>query len=415
MTMHSQPTQPPAHDSLRADAKVMSLVGLAHGSSHFAHLFLPPFFPFFMVEFGLTYTDMGLMVTLFFVVSGVGQALSGFVVDRLGARPVLFTSLTLFALAALLASQADSYGMLLAAALLGGLGNAPFHPVDFSILNQRVSPARLGHAYSVHGVSGNIGWAAAPAFLIGIATLTDWRFAYLCASALFVGVLAVMVWQREALKTEGVARVHGQTHSDDLQFLKQPVIWWCFAFFLLSSMTLAVVQTYSVPILQAVHHVRLEVAALAVTAYMLSGAVGMILGGFWANRAMNAERLVAVCMVLAAVLMGVAATGWLGGVGTMAVLALMGFAVGIAGPSRDMMIKRATPKGTTGRVYGTVYSGLDVGFALSPVVFGALMDRGWYGLTLAGAAAVLLLAVVAALGVGQRTPPPAPADQPVVA
>ena len=100
--------------------------------------------------------------------------------------------------------------------------------------------------------------------------------------------------------------------------------------------------------------------------------------------------------------MVVCATGWLGNVGTMVALAATGFAVGVGGPSRDMMIKKATPKGATGRVYGTVYSGLDVGFALSPVVFGQLMDRGWYSATLVGAALVLFLAVFAALGVGRR-------------
>jgi MFS family permease len=87
----------------------------------------------------------------------------------------------------------------------------------------------------------------------------------------------------------------------------------------------------------------------------------------------------------------------------MVILAATGFAIGIGGPSRDMMIKRATPRGATGRVYGLVYSGLDTGFALSPLVFGGFMDRGWYGATLLGAAAVLGLSVVAALGVGVRT------------
>ena len=68
-----------------------------------------------------------------------------------------------------------------------------------------------------------------------------------------------------------------------------------------------------------------------------------------------------------------------------------------------MMIKKATPKGATGRVYGMVYSGLDVGSAIAPILFGAFMDRGWYDATLLGAALSLLLSVVAALGVGRRT------------
>lgn len=385
------------------DAKVMSLVGLTHGTSHFAHLFLPPFFPFFMAEFGLSFTDVGLMVTVFFVVSGLGQASSGFLVDRVGARPVLFLSLGLFATAALVASQATGYGMLLLAAFLGGLGNAPIHPVDFSILNQRVSIARLGHAFSVHGLTGNLGWAVAPAFLVGLATLTDWRTAYWGAFALFVLVALVMWVNRETLVTQVVVRPAEHKRMDDFVFMRQPVIWWCFGFFVLSTMTLAVVQTYAPSILQTVHGVSLEAATLTISAYMLCGALGMVVGGFAAGRAQATERLVAVCMSVAAALMLVAATGWAGGVGTMVVLALTGFAVGIAGPSRDMMIKRATPKGATGRVYGTVYSGLDVGFAIAPLVFGALMDGSMFGLTLAGAALTLLLSVKAALEVGKRT------------
>ena len=391
---------------LQQDAKVMGLVGLMHGTSHFAHLFLPPFFPFFMAEFGLSYTDVGLMVTVFCVVSGVGQASSGFLVARVGARPVLFASLGLLAMAALVASQASAYWMLLVAAFLGGLGNAPIHPVDFSILNQRVSPARLGHAFSVHGLTGNLGWAVAPAFLVGLAALTDWRTAYWGAFGLFVGVAAIMAWNRDILVTQVVVRPPEHKRMDDFDFMRKPVIWWCFAFFMLSTMTLAVVQTYAPSILQTVHGVSLEAATLTLTAYMLCGAVGMAIGGFVAGKAQATERLVAACMLTAAVLMLLAATGWMGGPGTMVVLALTGFAVGIAGPSRDMMIKRATPKGATGRVYGTVYSGLDVGFAVSPLIFGALMDNAWYGLTLAGAAATLLLSVKAALMVGQRTQAP---------
>ena len=130
----------------------------------------------------------------------------------------------------------------------------------------------------------------------------------------------------------------------------------------------------------------------------------MLVGGVVAARfPKHSDKVVATCMTAAALLLALCATGWLGGLGTMVVLAGTGFAIGIGGPSRDMMIKKATPKGATGRVYGTVYSGLDVGFALSPVVFGLFMDRGMYAATLAGAALVLLLSVGAALGVGKRT------------
>ena len=84
----------------------------------------------------------------------------------------------------------------------------------------------------------------------------------------------------------------------------------------------------------------------------------------------------------------------------MALAAAAGLGTGLAGPSRDMLIKRAAPPGATGRVYGTVYSGLDIGFALAAPVFGALMDRGQPALVFGGAGLALLAGVGSAWWVG---------------
>lgn len=388
---------------LRQDAIVIGLIGLAHSVSHFSHLLLPSLFPFFRQDFGLSYSELGWLMTLFFTVSGIGQALSGFVVDRIGALPVLFAAILLFMGAALSAALAHGYGGLVLSALLAGLGNAPFHPVDFSILNQRVSAGRIGHAYSVHGLSGNLGWALSTSLLVGIGASQSWRMACLGALLLYALVLSLLVWQRSHLVTgTAVQRARAAT-SRQLDFLRLPVVWWCFAFFLLTTSTLAVVHTYSVSILQSLHGVSLETASATLTAYMLCGAAGMLAGGFIAAQSARSERVVAVCMGMGALLLLLCASGWLGAAGTMVTLAATGLAVGIGGPSRDMMIRRATPAGATGRVYGTVYSGLDAGLALSPLLFGALMDRGWHATTLAGAGLVLMLAVWVALGVGRNS------------
>ena len=387
---------------LRQDATIIGLVGLAHASSHFAHLLLPLLFPVFMREFGLSYSELGLLMSVFFVVSGLGQAGAGFVVDRFGARRVLFAAQALFIAACLLASVVQGYAGLLAVAVLAGLGNAPFHPVDFTILNQRVSAPRLGHAFSMHGLTGNLGWAVAPVFLVGLGQVLGWRGAYVAAALLYAGILLLLVLQRDKLRTEVVVRPPQQASGGDLAFLKLPVVWWCFAFFMLSTMTLALVQNYAVSLLQALHGVSLEAATLTLTAYMLCAAVGIFVGGFVAARRPDSDRVVALCMGGGALLMALCGSGWLGAVGTMAVLAATGFAIGIGGPSRDMMVKKATPRGATGRVYGTVYSGFDVGFAVSPLFFGALMDGGRYSATFFVAAAILLLSVVAAVGVGRR-------------
>jgi MFS family permease len=406
-------TLTPESVPLRQDARIIGLIGLAHAISHFSHLLLPPMFPVFMANFDLSFSQVGLLVTLFFVISGSGQMLSGFIVDRVGARPALFVALLMFALAAVFAATATGYTGLVLSAVCAGLGNAPFHPIDYSILNQRVSAPRLGHAYSAHGLSGNLGWALAPAWLVGWSQLFDWRAAYWAAAALYGVVLLVLLLNRDALRTQTVVRAPaGQAQESSVAFLKLPVVWWCFGYFMLSTMTLSVVQSFAPSILKIVHGVATDTASLVLTTYMLCGAAGMLLGGFVAARhAQHSERVVAWAMAAGALLVLAVASAALGASGTMVALALTGFAVGVGGPSRDMMIKRATPKGATGRVYGTVYSGLDVGFALAPLMFGVLMDQGWYGATLSGAAFTLALAVGAALMVGRLSRLPAP--QPV--
>ena len=401
MTTHA--SAPPLNP-WRKDATVIGLVGLAHASSHFAHLLLPLMFPVFMKTFDLSYSELGFLMTVFFVVSGVGQACAGFVVDKLGARPVLFVALSLLAIGSFAVSLAESYPMLMAGAALLGLGNCTFHPVDFTILNQKVSAPRLGYAFSAHGLTGNLGWALAPVFMVGISAAYDWRTAYVCAALLYVAIFLLLLWQRDSLHAEVVAHKAESSTVSSLDFLKMPVVWWCFAFFFLSTMTLAVVQSFSVSILQAMYHVTFEAATFTLTAYMLCAAAGMFVGGFVAARwQRHTDRVVAGCMLAGAFFMAVCGSGVLGADMTMFVLATTGLAIGVGGPSRDMMIKKATPKGATGRVYGMVYSGLDVGFAVSPLVFGVFMDHGWFGATLLGAAFVLLLSVWVALGVGRRT------------
>lgn len=196
-------------NSLRQDARVIGLVGLAHGTSHFYHLILAALIPWLKPAFGLSYTELGLLMTVFFVVSGVGQALAGFVVDRTGARAMLFFGMSMLGVSAVALSGADSYAGLLAGALLAGVGNAIFHPSDYTLLNQRVSRARLAHGFSVHGISGNIGWAAAPIFLASIAAAQGWRAALLWAAAIPTAVLALLVLNRHALYPDPAARQAG--------------------------------------------------------------------------------------------------------------------------------------------------------------------------------------------------------------
>ena len=391
--------------TLRADARVIALVGLAHGTSHFYHLILAALFPWLKPAFGLSYAELGLLLTAFFVVSGVGQALAGFVVDKVGARSVLFFGMTMLGVSALVLSVAGSYAALMGGALLAGVGNSIFHPADYTLLNQRVSRARLAHGFSVHGISGNIGWAAAPLFMTTVAASSSWRMALASAAILPFLVLAILMLNRAHLRPEPkpVAAPVAAGGEGTLSFLRLRAVWMCFAFFFLTAVALGGIQAFASIGLMQLYGISRELATGSYTAYMLASAGGMLLGGFVGAGRQDHDRTVAIAFAVAAalaLLLGVAVVpGWL----ALPLMALVGFFSGIAGPSRDLMIRAAAPKNATGRVYGIVYSGLDAGLSVGPALFGLVMDAGHPGWLFAGIALFQALAIVTAVGVGGGT------------
>ena len=395
--------------SLRSDATIISLVGFAHGTSHFFHFVIPPLFPWLMREFALSFTQVGAIMSTFYVVSGIGQALAGFAVDRFGGMRVLYSGVALLCVGGLAYASAQSYPMLLVAAAIAGVGNCVFHPADYTIMNRRVSTPRLGHAFSVHGLSGNLGWAAAPVFVIAIAGTYGWRAA--CVGASIVGMLALgFLLARRGDLDDASLLMPGEPAKrpgGSFAFLGVGVVWLCFAFFLLSVMAFGALQNFSPPLLERTYGVSLAFATSALTAYLLGSAAGTAAGGFFAVGGEREEWRVAAslsCAALCAIaLASVLVPGW----SVVALMGLMGFGVGFIGPSRDMLVRRAATSrfgtGAFGRVYGFVYSGIDAGLALAPLAFGPLMDAGRYTQVLWGVAVLQILAIGTALAVGSRS------------
>jgi MFS family permease len=372
---------------LRLDAGVIGLVGLGHLTSHFSQLLLAPLFPWLKEAFAVSYAQLGFLMTIFFVVSCAVQALSGFVVDRFGPRPILFGGLGLLGFAALGYSVSTSYAMLAGFAVVGGIGNGVFHPADYTLLNRKVSASRLGHAYSVHGITGSLGWALAPALVVSLTFAFSWRIALAVAGVLVFAVLVLLMLQRDKLALQPVApAASASAAGGNLDFLKIPAVWMCFAFFFWNAIVLSVVQAFAPEAARQLHGMALSLVAVCLTVYMVCAAGGMVLGGFLAADPARCERIVGIGYGLAAAVALVLALGSLAPGVVPVLFGLMGFASGMAGPSRDLLVKRSTPENATGRVYGVVYAGLDIGQAVSPLVFGALMDHGQYRGVLLGLA-----------------------------
>lgn len=401
-------TDPLVHplSSRKNDLETISLIGFVHGVSHFFHLLLPPLFPWLMPEFGLNFTGIGATMTLFFVVSGVGQALAGFLVDRFGPTRVLAGGIACFVLAGIALYCASGIGSLMLVAALAGLGNSIFHPADFTVLNRKVSQSRLSHAFSVHSLSGNLGWALAPLVMTSLATAFDWRIAGLGASAVACLALGLLYWRRHTLH-DGVALPDSPADTlstSPFAFLSVRAVWLCFLFFFLVTAAFGAIQNFASPVLQTLYGLSLTQGALGLTLYLLGSAAGIIVGGFLAQQQAH-DRLIAGALGLAAALALLLATGISPPSLILPLMAGIGFCTGLAGPSRDLLVRKAATarfgKAAFGRIYGFVYSGLDLGFATAPLLFGPWMDAGEFSRVLIGIAIFQALAIFTALRVAQ--------------
>jgi FSR family fosmidomycin resistance protein-like MFS transporter len=394
-------------DSFRRDVKVIGLIGLAHGLSHFFQLALPGLFPLLKVEFDVSYAALGALAGVFYVASGVTQFAAGFAVDRAGARPVLLGGLALLAGGALVASLMPGIAWLYPVAALMGVGNGVFHPADFAILNSNVDPRRLGHAYSTHGIGGNLGYTLAPVLSYGLGAALGWRSALAIFGVVGLLALGLLATQRAALDSHRASDAHARSLRGSAHLFLQPAILLCFGYFVFQTIAGTGLQTQGAAALNATFAVPLAIAASAISAYLLGGTAGILVGGFLAARTAHHDRVAAGGLFAGALLALVTAAGAVGGGGLLPVFAVMGFVLGATGPSRDLIVRNATPRGAAGRVYGFVYSGLDVGAAIAPVWFGAMLDHGMGRGMFVAIAVVLAIAIATVVRIRRARPAPA--------
>ncbi|HEV8310549.1 MAG TPA: MFS transporter, partial [Methylomirabilota bacterium] len=361
-------------------------------------LVLPPLFPVLRREFGVGYAALGLMMGVFYAASGIGQPTSGFLVDHVGARRVLLGGMGLLTAGIALAALSPSYWLMFPILMVAGLGNSVFHPADYAIVNASVDRDRVGRAYGIHSICGSLGWAAAPPVVVGLSALAGWRTALAVAGIGGLLVTLVLTTQRHALADHRPALLARRPAgagglAADVRLLLVPPILLAFAYFTLLAMAIVGIQTFSVAALVAIYDVPLGLASGTLTGYLLGSAVGILAGGFLADRTLRHDRVAAGGMLLAAGLTLAIGSGGVPVTGLLALTTLAGLCVGATSPSRDMLVRAATPPGASGKVYGFVYSGLDLGSTTMPFVFGWLLDRGEPRLCFVLVAVIMLLAI----------------------
>jgi MFS family permease len=388
------------------DLKVVSLIAAGHFLSHFYILILPPLFPLLRGEYGVSYTALGLALALLNGTTALTQAPVGFLVDRFGARSILIGGLAVFALAIGLVGVFPTYPALLVLMVLAGLGNAVFHPADYAILSASVNVGRMGRAFSIHTFGGYVGFAAAPVTVVFLAGLFGWQAALMICSGAGIVVALLMLANSDVLLDDAAARqaraAQRRRRGADLRLLLSLPILTSLAFFAMLALTHGGLSTFGVSALESLYGVPLVEANVPISIYLFASAFGVLAGGWAADRTRRHDLLVAACMILGAVTVAPIAALTPSLVLVSVLLGAAGFFSGAVAPSRDMMVRAITPPGASGKVFGFVTTGFNIGGLITPLIFGMVMDHSEPRLVFWLVAILSLLTLITVFGTGRH-------------
>ena len=185
-------------------------------------------------------------------------------------------------------------------------------------------------------------------------------------------------------------------------FLTSPAVWLCWIFFLFSVAATSGLQSFAPSALFEIYRLDVGTGNYFLTLMALGGAGGMLLGAYIATRFKSPERIITICFVVSIVMSLLLATGWLAVDAVVIPFIVIGLGIGVAAPSRDLMVRAATPVGASGRVYGIVYSGIDLGAAIGPLVFGIFMDANLPKFLFIGVALFQLIIIFTAFKVANQ-------------
>lgn len=385
------------------DARLIGGVSAAHFVSHFYLLTLPPLFAFVRADYAVSYTELGLALTLLNGVSAVLQTPAGFLIDRLNARLALVGALLLGAVSFVIAAMVDSYWVLIAAYALLGVANSVYHPADYALLSRHVAPERISQAYSMHTFAGMLGSAVTPGAILFLHSLFGWRGAFLGAAAFGVVVGIVLLLQRdgEPVRPPAKAREAGGADASWRLLLSTPILI-NFTFFMLLAFSGFGLQNFTVVALGTLHGTDPVTANAALSGHLLLSALGVLLGGMIASRITHYRLAASVGLLITGATTVLIGAIDLGALLLIATMSLAGLCYGVVMPSRDMIVREVTPPGSFGKVFGFVTNGFNIAGIIAPLLFGALLDHGEPRIMFFAIAAFTLLSVCTVAFVPRR-------------
>jgi FSR family fosmidomycin resistance protein-like MFS transporter len=371
--------------TISGEIRILSLIGTGHFMSHFYNLTLPLLITFLAVDYGFNPAQLGVFIAAFSTSAAAAQLPVGFLVDKIGAHAILFSGLTLEALSIGGMAFANSYSMLVMLAVSAGLGHSVFHPADYAIMNSSIDESRIGRAFSMHTVTGTAGSALAPVMITFLAALWDWRIALIAVSGFGLLTALAVASQAHILK-EHVARKKKsekalkrrplRSAKANLRLLMTPSVLMLFTFFLVTTMVTSGIQAFSIFTLIELHSVSKTTASMALTAFLIASAFGVIAGGWIADKTPRHSVIATIAFLTTAVALVVIGEINIPVFALLAVFAGIGILQGLVKPARDMMVRAAMPPGTAGTIFAFMSTGRLIGSAITPIIVGLLITNG---------------------------------------
>lgn len=373
--------------------RVLGAISAAHFVSHYVQLLVGPLLPFVRAEFDVSYTEIGLALAAFNLVSAVLQTPAGFLVDRLGARGLLVGGLVLGGAAFMAAGLTNSFWVLVGMFAVAGVANTVYHPADYAMLSQHIPAQRIGQAFSVHTFAGMLGSAVAPPVLLALHQVIGWRGAFVVSGLVGFVVAAYVMTVPDTKHVQAKGAPRPAEQKADWRVLTSAPILLNLVFFTLLSLTSFGISNYTVVGLEALYGTPLTTANAALTGYLLLSALGVLAGGWLVGRTSRHALVATIGLAASAVFVLVVAKIDLDALGLLVMLSASGFFSGVLMPSRDMIVRSVTPAGSFGKVFGFVTTGFNIGGIIAPLLFGAMMDHGSPRLVFISVAVLTLVAI----------------------
>ncbi len=386
-----------ASEGSARELRTLVVISAVHLVSHYYWLAFAPMMPALRDLLNVSYTELGFAITVMNGVSALTQAPTGFIVDRYGPRLLLFIGVLIGSAGFMMIGAVPTYPMLIAGAVLIGLGNAVYHPADYSILSAEMRPARMGRAYSIHSFTGYIGFAIAPPLVGALLWVDGVRFALVVTGLLGV-VLALPLLPDIPAEQHGLKERHASPKQrTSAKSLITPGVIILTLMFTTLNMSTGMVQTFMMVALEQLFDMPLTAGNTALTVFLSLLVVGIIIGGFIADGVKHQSTIASLGLIGAAALICVIGAVNLGVTGTIVVSGAAGLLAGVIVPSRDLLVRQASPPDAVGRVFGIVTTGFNFGGMVAPIVGGMLVDHHAPAWIFYASAAFMLVTVVIAL------------------